>query len=306
MIEPIILFDANALSWQAFRGMPQLASRGVATGMLCGFLLQFPHMCELFETGKFVFVWDSRESHRRDKYPWYKAKRRVFKTEQEEEDRLDAMLQMRNLRMDILPRLGFVHNMRRKGFEGDDLIASIVKNNKGRFIVYSDDADLYQLLDDCDLWLPKKKALFTKADLKKEFGVTPGQWRSYKAINGCQTDSVPGVPKFGPKRTLAYLKGEELDIPKLEADLYEEQNKEIIKRNRWLTGLPLENTPDIFLDFSQEELDGFAMMEICRECGIASILNQKHIKILDHYLFTDRPIKGSSGRIRGLKIGKRF
>ena len=67
-------------------------------------------------------------------------------TPEEKEDLNQGYRQLNEFRMTVLPALGVKNIYIQTGYESDDLIASIVKNNSGNFIIVTNDNDLYQLL----------------------------------------------------------------------------------------------------------------------------------------------------------------
>ena len=209
-MEKTAIIDAHALAYTAKHSLTGEVWEEYKTGVMFGFLLQFLNLSNQLKVKKFVFAWDSKYSLRKNIYPDYKSNRK--KTEQTEEERqrdLIAFSQFREIRLKILPGLGFKNNFMVHGFEGDDVIASIVNNNAGPFVVLTSDNDLFQLLkqNHCDIYLLNKKKLVTQFSFFAEYGIQPSAWAQVKTIGGCKTDAVPGIRGIGEKSAIKYLKG---------------------------------------------------------------------------------------------------
>jgi 5'-3' exonuclease len=270
----------------AFYSVGHLSYSGRETGIIYGFLRNILSLATRFNTNHFIFCWDSKLSHRRDIYPDYKKKRRA-KREDALEDQIayrSLLKQKQELEQNILPALGFNNSFLIKGYEGDDLLAYWALRLKTRSIIITTDVDMYQCLNDCDIWNPRKKALFTKTHLLKEFGVNPSKWALAKAIGGCSGDGVIGIegvsdPKNPTSKALRYIqnalpKGTTLD------KIQSKEGQAIIKRNLPLVTVPYKHN-GIFLNrmilrrntFTK---DGFLL--IFDQLHFASFLEENYFK----------------------------
>jgi DNA polymerase-1 len=96
-----------------------------------------------------------------------------------------------------------------KGYEADDLIASIATRAKAagmNVVVLALDKDLMQLVDDkCCLWDGKYLAS-GPPEVEAKFGVRVDQLRDYLAIVGDAADNVPGIRLAGPHAAIEILK----------------------------------------------------------------------------------------------------
>lgn len=249
-----VLLDCSALCYQSlFTPNVMLSNNNMYTGVIYGFLRQLITLSETLKTNRFVFCWDGPrdKSIRKSFYPSYKDRPSAHGRSDAEEVAIQAgFKQFTTLRTHVIPRLGFKNNFYLPEFEADDIIASIVRGyyqeDWGGFCVVSSDADLYQLLDDCYLYLLKKKRMFTCADLMVQYGVTPEQWAEVKTLAGCSTDNVKGIPGVGEKTACAYVKGD-LTKGKSFTMINSDEGRAIQTRNRQLVCLPHPNCPDIEL-----------------------------------------------------------
>lgn len=122
-----------------------------------------------------------------------------------------------------------------KGFEADDLIASLVekaKSEKLRSVIVAIDKDLMQLVDDSHtiLWDGKDRTI-GEADVLEKFGVRPDQLRDYLAIVGDTADNIPGVKGMGPKAAVELLQA----YGTLDQAINEAQDPELSKKGLFRT-----------------------------------------------------------------------
>lgn len=231
-----ILIDCLSIAHRAKHTTGKMLRNGVIFGFfnqLSTYLSKIPH-------SNLVFLWDSQISLRKKYYPEYKAHRHM--TEPSEFDRR-CFQQFNLLRDDIVPNL-FNNNFARRGYEGDDLIASTVNNNKGQFVIISSDADLFQLLSaHVSIKCPSVKNIITQESFTQLYGISPEQWPVTKAMAGDTSDNIKGIPGVATKTAIKYLLGltPEKTTKKIEAAMKTEE----FRRNFWLVKLPLNGTPKI-------------------------------------------------------------
>lgn len=295
LFEKIVIFDANGVAWTEFHGMPQFSFNKVLTGVAYGFLLQILALAKHYNTNRFVFCWDGRKSFRKERHPWYKEKRAYEnKTEEEQEKYVKAVGQIDKMRKTMLPGLGFSQHFRVPGFEADDLIASLVINNPGDFVVVTTDNDLLQLLNNCDIYNHRTKEEITKKSFWRKHHLTPQDWVRVKSIGGCTSDGVPGVPGVAEKSAIQYLRKELSPTSKKFQSIESFEGKTVIERNEWLVKLPLEDTPPLYLNFGSDSFDYDKFLDTCAEFGFRSLL-KPDIKSLWRSLFCgeeERPMMG--------------
>lgn len=272
--DKIIVLDCHAVchAQKHIHGILSYDDR--PTGIIYGFLNQILSLSKKFETSKFLFAWDSGRSFRKDVYLKYKE-RDVEYTEEEILEHSIAKKQFTCLRQKVLPQMGFKNIFIQTGLEGDDIIASLVIRNKGDFIVCTDDKDLYQLLDHCNLWLLRKKKLYTKEHLLVEWLATPDNWRKQKEYSGCRGDKVPHVPGVADKTAIKYVKGEMKITSKVWREI-EVTDPKFIKRSALLTALPFPGTKIFKLDFNENfEITNF--IRVFDQYGFSSFMKKQKI-----------------------------
>lgn len=247
MENPIVILDCNNLCYQAFFTMGNLSNEELPVGVIYGFLRRLATIAKKFNTKEFYFVFDSQRSYRKKIYPEYKAKRKTNPVENIEH----LYNQISQLRMEVLPDLGFKNIFLAPSYESDDVIAYIVRNdNKRNYIIVSTDTDLWQLLNYHVSVYNFKEVLTRKWFMEYSGGLDPWFWGEVLAIKGCTSDNVKGVDGVGEKTALKYLRGE-LQTGKALLDI--NNNKELIQFNRQLVHLPFKGKKGIELEFRKDK-----------------------------------------------------
>ncbi len=267
-----IIVDSHAICHQVKHTI-SLDYDGMETGILFGVFLKIYKIAKQFNTNRFLFTWDSPSNHRKQYFPEYKLGRLEKKTEDEIEFNNACYRQFNILKKDFLPRLGFTC-IEQEGYEADDLIASVVKNNPDlKFTIISGDNDLYQLLSNNVSMF--SKVVFTQEDFMKEYGVNPTDWNQIKAMAGCTSDQIPGIPKVGTLTACRYLRNE----LKVTSSAYQtiRRHKKIIDFNLPLVTLPYKGTlPYQFPNEFDLSFDEF--LNICTTYGFRSFLEEEQLK----------------------------
>ncbi|WP_292655143.1 DNA polymerase I [Nitratifractor sp.] len=195
-MKTITVIDTFAFFFRAYFALPPLKnSEGFPTGLLTGFINFIHQLQKDHATDYIVFAMDSEgPTFRKEIYPEYKANRPAPP---------EDLMQQLPVAIRWVEKMGFA-NLSKARFEADDVIATLTKCGKEQGIVakiVSSDKDLYQLLDDDQVYIydwVKKKAVDEKGCLEK-FGVHPRDFVDFQALIGDTSDNVPGVPGIGPK-----------------------------------------------------------------------------------------------------------
>lgn len=258
-----LIVDSNYLFHRTRHALHDvsLSNDYVRTEVIFGFLKLLLKISSRTHADQWSFVWDSKLSWREKEYPEYKENRKKLKqqqllemTDEEKEINKIQFKQADDLKWQILPRLGFKNNFHQAGAEGDDLIASIIKNYPDKFfIIVATDKDLYQLLSErVMIFNGHTEEIITLDTFIKQYNIPPSSWSLAKAIGGCVTDNVKGIKgcadpsKSEKSRALAYVRRQMkygVVFDRIESDI----GQQIIERNKSLVCLPHENTLDIKL-----------------------------------------------------------
>jgi DNA polymerase I len=213
MSKTFLILDCHWLCYRAKYSMKDLSIESIPTGVVYGFLKDLITFSEMFHSTNFIFCWDSKYSKRQEIYPAYKQNRRdKEKTEEEQLYDIEFRKQIKKLRKIYLPKIGCSNIFQQKGYEADDIIASVcisIENKNDRGIIISADHDLYQCISpNISFYSPQKKEMITKAKFEKEYGLIPQQWITVKCLAGCNTDNVKGIKGIGEKYAIKYIIGE--------------------------------------------------------------------------------------------------
>lgn len=93
---------------------------------------------------------------------------------------------------------GLTHAYKER-YEADDLMGSAAVSLPGRVTICTRDKDAAVSVNErVHLFWPKEKKVIDIDAVKKIWGITPSQMRDYLCLLGDDSDSIPGVPDFGP------------------------------------------------------------------------------------------------------------
>ena len=91
--------------------------------------------------------------------------------------------------------------------EADDIMAYAARHIfKKEVLIISSDKDFLQLVDDrISVYLPTKKKMMYKDDVKELYGVPSKNLVYYRIFDGDKSDNIPGVKGIGPKTLINKL-----------------------------------------------------------------------------------------------------
>lgn len=267
-----LLLDCNYLCHRAFHAYGRLSHDNIPTGVVFGFMRDVLYLQDRYATDRVVFCWDFGKPLRCREYQKYKEDRRErVMSAAELADALLLRSQIRLLRSQYIPGLGYKNNFYQHGYEADDVIASIVKESLPKredAIIVSADKDLYQLLGRyvC-IFNPHKKEEMTESTLREQYGVSPTTWVEVKAMAGCPTDNIQGIRGVGEKTAAAFLGGRLKETSK--AFLAITQGNKIWRRNLKLVELPYQGTKKFRL--REDDVSVSAWQRLIDKLGFESL-----------------------------------
>jgi len=282
----ILLVDSSSiLHTVKHSGIKHLRNKDKPTYIMFGFMLKLQQLMNNTKSDVTVFACDSKleDSVRKKIYPSYKEKRNSKEKPQKELD-LDAVAypQFDTVENYMLPKIGYNNIFTTKGLEADDIIGRICKTYSAcEIIIVTTDKDMYQLLTDTVCVInPKNMQYFTKSKFIKAYGVVPKMWKRVKAIGGCSSDEVKGVPGVAEKTALKYIKGELPAHHKTFQRIRSPEGKRIINRNKSLVILPFRRTPEY--EIKEDRISKIKLHNVAKEFGFMSIITdiENWVKIL--------------------------
>lgn len=198
-MKKLVILDGHAIIHRAFHAIQPLhTSRGELVNAVFGFTSMLFNVLEIEQPNHIAVTFDRKEKtfrHHADVN--YKATR--AKTADE------LIIQIR--RVYEIVRAFSIPIFAEKGFEADDMIASIcekLKDNDLKIIIVSGDRDLLQLVNPKisvhDLNGGYRKAVrFDPDKVFEKFGFEPQFVSDFKGLAGDNSDNLKGVTGIGPK-----------------------------------------------------------------------------------------------------------
>lgn len=281
MKQPLLVLDCHYLCYRAFHAQGELSFKGQMTGVVFGFLKSIRALKDEFQTDRVVFCFESNRLHRRDIYPDYKLGRHKKQNEEERMARQSFQMQVHLLERDYLPRIGFQNIFNFLGYEADDIMAAIASKIRGEIILVTADMDMLQCLrENVIIYSPQKRKIFTDSWFYNTYQMLPKQWAVVKAIAGCSSDNVAGIPGVGEKSALRYVQGD------LKSGIYFDRimaGKEIVRRNRQLVELPYGGCP--VPEILEDKISKRGWLDVCGRLGMKSIAGSVPVatRALNHY-----------------------
>jgi DNA polymerase-1 len=269
-----LILDVSFLCWRLFHtSLKKLSHNEIPTGVMFGFVRDFVTFQDVHSTTNIAFCFDSRDLKRKEALPTYKSSRelkRQQETPEERKSRQGLMDQIVRMRQSLLPAIGFRNIFYADGFEADDVIASLCKHKHedDEYIVISSDKDLLQLLTpSVSIWDPKTQLFTTPETFEGAWGIPPRLWPYVKAIAGCNTDDIPGIPSIGEKKAASFL----ARTMNKKTPTYQliKSSKEIARSNFPLVKLPFKGTP--VFQLKPDKIDPKVWESTLREYGMYSL-----------------------------------
>lgn len=251
-MEPLLLIDTNYMCHRAWHAVGSLAHGDMGTGAVYGVLREIVSLQAFFRTSRCAFAFDPRGPGKRLKlHPGYKGSRRAKyaeETDAEKEARADFHHQIQCLREDYLTAAGFSNVFMADGYEADDIIARIAADlpEDDEAIIVGSDQDLWQCLrPNVWCWNPHKKRAYTLKCFRRQWGLHPRRWPDVKALAGCKSDDIPGVPGVGEATAVKFLRRTLGPHTKAAAAL--RASRDVYEANIKLVRLPFPGTPEFIL-----------------------------------------------------------
>ncbi len=202
MDDELVLIDGTNYAFRAFYAMPPMStSTGKATGALYGFARMLWDLVHGDRVPSYLAIaFDPpTPSFRKKRYPLYKAQRKPVPD--------DLIEQLPRIR-EVAEAMG-VPYLEVDGFEADDVIATLVARARKAGMpvrILSTDKDLMQLVGNQVVTEDTmSNTIYDRTAVIRKWGVPPERLRDLLALQGDQSDNIPGVPGIGPKTAKALL-----------------------------------------------------------------------------------------------------
>jgi 5'-3' exonuclease len=206
----LMLVDAANLYFRAFYALPEsiTAPDGRPVNAIRGYLDMTAALIDKRRPTRHVacldFSW--RPAFRVKLIPSYKAHRVAVDGGEEVPDTLSPQIPVL---LEVLAAAGLA-TAGAKGFEADDVIATLAARDDDTVEVVSGDRDLLAVATDrvTVLYTGKgiaKMAVMGPAEVQAKYGVPAGNYADFAVLRGDPSDGLPGVPGVGEKTAAALV-----------------------------------------------------------------------------------------------------
>ena len=200
--ERLVLVDGSWLVFRAFFAIPaNLTTKGgLPTNAIFGFATMFRKLFagRMPERGAVVFD-TAAPTHRELRFPEYKAQRAA----------MPGDLERQLGHIDRLVTANHFPIVRKPGYEGDDIIATLARRGAEagmEVVIVAGDKDLAQMVGEHVRMQDTMRDVTYDAELvRKKWGVAPALIPDLLALMGDDIDNIPGVPGIGQKGAAGLL-----------------------------------------------------------------------------------------------------
>lgn len=201
----VLLVDGLNVFLRAFSANPALNANGEPVGGYYGFLLSLKNSIKLLNPSRVIIVFDGKggSQKRRKLYSGYKQGKAIKKklnraielTDNEEQQSLRVQFTKLLDYLELLP----VTVLSYDNVEADDVISYIAKELcKEKVVIYSNDRDYFQLIDDnISVYFPAKSRVYSKESIIEEYKILPENFIFYKVLMGDVSDNIKGIKGIG-------------------------------------------------------------------------------------------------------------
>ena len=204
-----MVVDSEAMFHRAYHAFTSdkiclRTSTGALSGGFHGFFSMLYNQVQSFSPKEMIFCWGDKRANllRRNIYPAYKGNRSDTPRERFDEQLFDVQL--------VLDVMGFVQYTS-QGYEGDDVIATVVKDRLQPYLdsdptaviaILSSDKDMLQLVNNRVTVYHVASSIpteFTPAKVEEKYGVTPALFADYLCLVGDDNDNEVVIIDFFDK-----------------------------------------------------------------------------------------------------------
>lgn len=198
----LFLIDGSSYIFRAFHAIPHLSnSQGTPTNAVYGFTTMLLKFLREAQPGFVAMVLDAvGKTFRHETYPAYKGNRP-------------------ELPQTLAPQFPYLYRvvtalrlmvLQEEGFEADDVIGTAAAQMEAQqvdTVVVTGDKDLMQIVTPrVTLWDTMRDKRVGVQEVRKRFGVEPGQVADVLGLAGDPVDNIPGVSGVGEKTAAILIK----------------------------------------------------------------------------------------------------
>jgi DNA polymerase-1 len=202
-MKKFFIIDGNAYIHRAYHALPPLSvSNNRQVNAIYGFVRLLLKIKNNFKPNYIAVCFD---------YPSKNFRHEIFKDYKANRKPLDeALISQMPIAREAVKALNTA-GIEIKGYEADDLIATLTVNNKENLVqtvIATGDKDILQLAEDEDvlIWNYSKDIMYNTKKVEEKYGVTPKQLSDVFALMGDASDNVPGIKGIGEKTAVKLIK----------------------------------------------------------------------------------------------------
>ena len=190
------MIDGNSLINRAFYANPPMMTKnGVPTGAVFGFMNMLLKAIKDISPSHLSVAFDVHApTFRHEMFAEYKGTRKPMPED------LRPQIPLLKQVLSVMR----IHMLEKAGWEADDIIGTVAKNEKIPTVIVTGDRDAFQLVDECTEVYFTKKGLsdldvLSADNFREKTGIEPAQVIELKALMGDASDNIPGVAGVGEK-----------------------------------------------------------------------------------------------------------
>ena len=202
-MKKFFIIDGNAYIHIAYHALPPfLTSNNQHVNAIYGFIKLLLKIKNNFKPDYLAVCFDyPSKNFRHELFKEYKANRKPLD---------EALISQMPIAREAVEALN-ITEIEIKGYEADDLIATITENNKKnnlQTVIVTGDKDMLQLAEDENvlIWNDSKDIMYDAKKVEEKYGVTPSQLSDVFALMGDAVDNVPGIKGIGEKTAVKLIK----------------------------------------------------------------------------------------------------
>lgn len=202
-MKKFFIIDGNAYIHRAYHALPPfLTSNNQHVNAVYGFIKLLLKIKNNFKPDYLAVCFDyPSKNFRHELFKEYKANRKPLD---------DALTSQMPIAREAVKALN-IAEIEIKGYEADDLIATITENNKKnnlQTVIVTGDKDILQLAEyeNVLIWNDSKDIMYDAKKVEEKYGVTPSQLSDVFALMGDAVDNVPGIKGIGEKTAVKLIK----------------------------------------------------------------------------------------------------
>jgi DNA polymerase-1 len=201
-MKKFFIIDGNAYIHRAYHALPLLsASNNRQVNAVYGFVKFLLKIKNSFKPDYIAVCFD---------YPSKNFRHGIFKDYKANRKPLDrALISQMPIAREAVKALN-IAEIEIKGYEADDLIATLTVNNKEngvQTVVATGDKDILQLAENEDvlIWNYSKDIVYNAKKVEEKYGVAPKQLSDVFALMGDASDNIPGIKGIGEKTAVKLI-----------------------------------------------------------------------------------------------------